>query len=75
MNDKVETFDEMSWERTDCGPIYRHGAAIVECTNGDAWSGRYDVFGIIAGMRVLVASNLCESDAFDRVNEINKASA
>jgi hypothetical protein len=75
MTDKVETFDDMSWERSDCGAIYRHGVCVVRATNGDAWSGRHDVYEVTDGNEVRIARNLRQQQTLDLVNEINKASA
>ena len=71
----IETFEEMSWERSDCGAIYSHGVCIVRATNGDAWSGRHDVYQLIDGNEVCVARNVREQATLDLVNEINKVSA
>ena len=75
MIDKVENFEKMSWERTDCGAIYRHGVCVVRATNGDAWSGRHDVYMIVNGEEVNVNRNLREQATLDLVNELNEASA
>jgi hypothetical protein len=47
----------------------------VRATNGDAWSGRHDVYEVTDGNEVRIARNLRQQETLDLVNEINKASA